>query len=248
MNKILLHAPHSSMRLPKKFFKNILIEKELVVKFNKTITDMFIDQLFNAKTHNNIKAKYSRIFCDVEKFADNEKEEMSKFGMGFVYSHTHEGVQFINPTKKYKDKIYNKYYKKHHEKLNRKTEKLLKRGKVILIDCHSFSEDIIMFKEKRTNLPDICIGYDELYYNKNLVSFIKLYFENLGYDVKLNYPYSGTMIPSLYLDKKVENLYSLMIEINKKIYLNENNQKSSNFNSLQNQIKGLLKQIRKIKI
>lgn len=248
MNNIVLHIPHSSLRLPCKFFKNVITDKQKVISFNQDITDLYTNELFGKNTFKKVIAKYSRIFCDTEKFTDDNKEVMSKFGMGFVYSHTNKGENFIKISTDYKNKILNNYYKKYHTKLDTLVEKSLRNKKTILLDCHSFSRDIIMFEDKKENLPDICIGFDNLYYNETLINYIKSYFENLGYTTNFNYPYSGTIIPNKYFQEKTDNLYCAMIEINKKLYLDENNNKNSNFKKIRNQIQKLLKELKIMKL
>ena len=168
---------------------------------------------------------------------------MSQFGMGFVYTKTNLGTQFLNPTKEYKQKIYQNYYSKHHNKLDNVVESSVKKQKTVLLDCHSFSKNIIMFDNKKDNLPDICIGFDSLYYNEELVNYIKSYFEKLGYSVEFNYPYSGTMIPNRFFENKTDNLCCVMIEINKEIYVDEHNNKTCNFKNLKIQINTLLKEL-----
>lgn len=247
-NKIILHIPHSSLMLPFGFYKNTLVSKAEINNFNLNIADLYTRELFGKNKYNKVIAKYSRVFCDVEKFADDEKEIMSKFGMGFVYTHTNKGDKFLNPTAEYKKQIYDNYYIKHHNKLDEVVSKYVKNKTTILIDCHSFSKDIIMFEDRKENLPDICIGFDELYYSEKLINFIKSYFESLGYSVQFNYPYSGTMIPNKFFETKVDNLYSVMIEINKNIYLTGTNKKNSNFSRLRKQIQYLLNQIERVKI
>ena len=105
-----------------------------------------------------------------------------------------------------------------------------------------------MFEDRKENLPEICVGFDELYYSEKLINFIKSYFESLGYSVQFNYPYSGTMIPNKFFETKVDNLYSVMIEINKNIYLTETNKKNSNCEKLRKQIKKLLEYIKNLEI
>jgi N-formylglutamate amidohydrolase len=239
-NNIILNIPHASTKLPQVFFRNIIIEKDKVQNFNNAITDLYIDKLFMCNRQKCIKAKYSRIFCDVEKFADDKKEIMSRYGMGAIYSHTNKGEKFINLGVEYKNNILQNYYFRYHKKLDNLVENQLTKNQVVLIDCHSFSKEIIMQEDKRVNLPDICIGFDNMYYSEQLVNFIKLYFTNLGYSVNFNYPYEGTMIPNKFYGKKIKNLYCVMIEINKRIYLDEFNKKNKNYYKLKKQIRCLL--------
>ena len=62
------------------------------------------------------------------------------------------------------------------------------------------------------------------------------YFKSLGLSVGLDWPYSGTIVPTLYY-KKDNNVNSIMIEINRKLYLTRHTfAKSENYV----QIKGLI--------
>lgn len=243
MNNIILHIPHSSLHLPNDFWENTVCEKSVVDEFNYNITDLYTDELFNNAKYRSIVAPYSRIYCDVERFAEDDKEIMSKFGMGFIYTHTNTGKRFFESNEDYRQKVFNNYYKKLHSDLDRIIENSITKNTTILLDCHSFSKDIIMFADKKENLPDICIGFDNIYYSEELVNFIKNYFENCGYRVSLNNPYLGTMIPDKYIENKIDNMYCVMIEINKKIYLKDNYQKNENFNNLQKQIDKLLNKL-----
>lgn len=78
--KILLHMPHVSLKLPKSFYKGLLINKCLLNKYNLLMSDLGIDTLFKDVKAHKIKAKYSRLYCDVEKFKDDNLEIMSKYG------------------------------------------------------------------------------------------------------------------------------------------------------------------------
>jgi len=247
MNNIVLHIPHSSLKLPYGFYKNTICNKKIIKAFNKDITDLYTKELFGKNKYPKIITKYSRIYCDVEKFANDNDEIMSQFGMGVIYTKTNKGVEFNNPSTNYKNNILNTYYLPHHNKLDNIVEKLL-NNKTILIDCHSFSKEIIMFEDKKQDLPDICIGFYNDYYSEPLTLFIKSYFESLGYSVKFNYPYSGTIVPNKFFKTKTNNLFCVMIEINKNLYLNKNNKKNSKFKMLRNQIQTLFKQLENLKI
>lgn len=243
MNNIILHIPHSRLNLPNGFWKNVVCAKSVVDEFNHNMTDLYTEELFNNVKYKSIVAPYSRIYCDIEKFVQGDKEVMSKFGMGYIYTHTNTGEKFFKPNEDYRQKVYNNYYKKLHLDLDRIVERSLIKNTTILLDCHSFCKDIIMFEDKKENLPDICIGYDNVYFSEKLVFFVKKFFEKCGYKVSFNYPYLGTMIPDKYIENNADNLYCIMIEINKKLYMKDNYQKNDNFNKLKKQIEKLLNEL-----
>lgn len=247
-NKIILNIPHSSLLLPKEFINK---EKNLtydgIKKFNYNITDLFTDKLFSSKLHTHIKAKYSRIACDVEKFVDDDKEVMSKYGLGVIYKNDlNQNSIFKELDEKYKEMIIKKYYIPYHAKLN-KVVKHIKGRKVILVDCHSFSKDIIVDEAKKTDLPDVCIGYNSYCFSQQLVDYTCKYFKNLGYSVGINYPYQGAIVPNCLFNSTTNNFYSIMIEINKRLYLDKN-KRNKNFKNLKKAIKKYLSNLKILKI
>lgn len=65
--------------------------------------------------------------------------------------------------------------------------------------------------------PDICLETDFRHTPKELADILEGYFTGLGHRVKQNYPLSGTIIPERYENN--DNLLSVKIEINRKLYL-----------------------------
>lgn len=243
MNKIVLHIPHSSEKLPPDFFERVTIDEQEVREFCHIIADNKTQELFGNNDYEKIVFDWSRIYCDVEKFIDPQKEIMSKFGMGVVYTKTNEGKTFLNPTKQYTQKIIKEHYLPHHQQLDMAVKRLLKTNKVILVDCHSFCRDIIMFKDKRQDLPDICIGFNEPSPTKVAEVAIK-HFKDLGYKVKENYPYCGSMVPDALIEHPNNNFYSIMIEINKEMYLDN----PAKFEELQKQANSLFHKLELLEI
>ena len=70
------------------------------------------------------------------------------------------------------------------------------------------------------NLPDICLGYDEKWFSKDNASKLKTYIEKMGYSCELNYPYSGALVPMEFYYDENPKIHSVMLEINRRIYLN----------------------------
>ena len=199
--KILLHMPHVSLKLPKSFYKGLLIDKNLVNKYNLIMSDVGIDTLFKDVKAYRIKAKYSRLFCDIEKFKNDELEVMSKYGQGVIYTHTFDGLNFHTHDEKYK-KMVMKYYDNYHKRLDNLVKRLLKNGETLLIlDCHSYS-DKLADQFENGDYPDICIGIEEDCYDGEILDKIINKIKELGYTYKINYPYKGSIIPNVIYNKK----------------------------------------------
>lgn len=240
MSYILFHVPHSSLKIPKRYWDICIKDKKYIDKTNIFLSDYLMDKLIPSKS-NRLVFKYSRLFCDVEKFKDNSKETMSKKGMGVIYTNDCDNTITI-PNKKYKNIVLKSYYDKHHNKLDKIVTTILnKYNKCIVIDFHSFSDELVEKLFNINNNPDICIGIDKTYTSEEFLNFTINHFKNYGYSVEINKPYSGTIIPNKYFNKKENRLSSIMLEINKRIYLNDKN----NFNKLKQCIEDYYNEIKK---
>ncbi len=69
---ILFHIPHASLKLPKIFSTICIKDKNYIEKTNLFLSDYLTDQLI-PKSYPKLIFKYSRIFCDVEKFKEDKK-------------------------------------------------------------------------------------------------------------------------------------------------------------------------------
>lgn len=213
MNKILIHIPHSSLKVTRRFEKKMLLSKKELKGENLFLSDYNIDK-YAPLISNKIIFKYSRIMCDVERYKDNGMEEMSKLGMGYIYEYTSLKNKILDIDENYR-KYIDKIYDLHHNKIYNKVTKILnKYNECIIIDLHSYSDELVKRLFNKENNPDICIGINS-YYDKKLLDYTTNYFNDLGYTTKINYPYSGSLIPNEYF--KDTRIKSMMIEINKRI-------------------------------
>lgn len=216
LNKYIIHIPHSSLEIPKYFKNNLLVDEEYFNKENIFICDYLVDKFIPNNFNNIIKFKYSRMFCDVERYLDNSKEEMSKHGMGVLYTKDSNSKVFVNRQKD--EKLTIDLYKKHHEELDNMVERILsKYNNCFIIDLHSFSDEFVYKMFNIKNNPDICIGINNNY-DKELLEKTINHFNSYEYSIKINYPYSGSIISN-----RFPEVNSMMIEINKRIYLNNQN-------------------------
>ena len=81
----------------------------------------------------------------------------------------------------------------------------------LLIDCHSFPNE-------KSPDTDFCIGYNEDWSKpcSKVIKGIRNILENNGFRVGINEPYSNSLTPI-----PTNNYHSLMIEVNKKLYMSE---------------------------
>lgn len=244
MKKLVLHIPHSSTLIP--IFDGYVqshykIQQEII-----KLTDWYTDDLFDSDVDSKIVAPFSRIFCDVERFADDELEIMSKVGMGVLYEKLDSDELLRKITPELREKILIDYYWKHHDSLTSVVEEQLKRnGECIIIDCHSFpSTPLLKAINQNSNTPDFNIGTDSFHTPKKYIDASVNYFENLGYSLGVDWPYSGSIVPMKYYQKE-KRVNSIMLEINRKLYLNEpTNEKSIDYKKTKEVVQGYLNMLR----
>ena len=80
----------------------------------------------------------------------------------------------------------------------------------LLLDCHSFPSEL--------SDVDICIGYNEDWSkpNKETIELAINLFEDYGYKVGINEPYSNSETPDCPFTYQ-----SMMLEVNKKVYMED---------------------------
>jgi N-formylglutamate amidohydrolase len=205
INKIVLHIPHASINgifgPYGKWPRNPHFINECVNRW----TDWYTDMLFattNEKVANAI-FPYSCFVCDAERL-DNDPMEAQ--GQGILYQHF-GGYDRGMLTTMESEFLYNQR-KQHLE-----TVRSLLTPDSLLIDCHSFPGDLSDI--------DFCIGYNDDWSKPDdvVIDAVSKYFTELGYKVGINEPYSNSYSPKTEYEYK-----SLMIEVNKNVYLNSRNE------------------------
>lgn len=219
-NKIVAWMPHSSTYLP-------LVKEwgnKNLIKDSKKYTDLFVDKLFDF-IPNIIKSDYARHVVDLERYEDDSKEVMSKYGLGVLYTKLTNGKDFKRSyTVSDGQLIY--YYRNKHDELKGRVESV--GDGCLLLDLHSFSKKERFVKVKGKT-PDICIGYnsyDDLAYDT--IDRIEDYCKSVGIRVGFNNPYSGAMTANTKVNHR-----SVMIEVNKDLYLIKDTLKSDYYKVVQ---------------
>lgn len=223
----ILHIPHSSTKIP--FYDGF--NMDYIENETKLLVDHHTDKIFNIPNVESLIFKYNRIFCDVERL-DDKDEPLFESGRGFYYTKTDDGKDLRILDEKVKLKIKKDFYDKHHNELINMVERRLNDfGSALIIDCHSFNDTPLNSDlDKSESRPDICLGVDKFHTPNWLVDKLKSSFESHNFSVKINSPYSGTIIPLKYFNKN-KNVMGVMIEINKGLYM-DNEEKISELNKV----------------
>lgn len=243
--KLILHIPHSSEVIPNRngyIVNNILLDNEIL-----KLTDWYTDDLFGSDVDISVKAEFSRIFCDVERFADDSQEIMAQFGMGVLYEKSDAGETIRKISPAIRKEILNNYYWIHHKKLSQAIQDQLKaNNRAVLIDCHSFpNTPFLRDLDQRSPRPDFNIGTDQFHTPEYLIETSLEFFKEKGYSLGIDWPYKGTIVPLEYY-KKNKNVESIMLEINKSLYLREpGNERTDNYMDIKKVIREYLKIIKR---
>ena len=214
--KILLHVPHSSAVFPQEsvYSFNDLDEQE------KRLIDYYTDELFvpnhSSDKINSAVFPYCRLYCDVERLINDPLETR---GLGIRYSwglteHVERHLSFSFSSKEESFRLYSDFHTKVSNTLVRQSGI---DDDILLIDCHSFSHLPNLLNSNPPDI-DICIGYndDETCPNKVVIGNIARFFESFGYKVGINEPFSNSKTFSVPV-----KYHSVMIEINKRLYMDE---------------------------
>lgn len=212
--ELVMHFPHSSLDVPESFWNDVDITKDYFNKINLKMSDVLLLDLFSDWDFKKIIASYSRLYVDVEKYWDEEKESMSRYGMGAIYTKDLYGNKLHKKTSTFV-KEAKSYYERYHEELSKACNS---ENDILLLDIHSFNKEIVSIFSKSSSLPDICIGVNNDHsYNKGIVDRIIKWCNANNISYALNYPYSGAMYPNK--TNKKNKIYSIMLEFNKSFYL-----------------------------
>ncbi|MDA9708571.1 N-formylglutamate amidohydrolase [Alphaproteobacteria bacterium] len=212
--------------------------------------DTYIDLLFDNKklNINLLTANFPRIFVDLNrspleldpsmwhgKFNAsifNRSQKVSS-GIGVIPKVCFSGKKVYNNLLLFKEarrRLLN-YYFPYHRKFKMLIDYIKKHhNKVIILDCHSMSSEIV------SDRTDIVLSNNmNKSANPIITNILQKLFESYGYKVSINHPFEGGFITKFY-GRPVNRVNVIQIEVNKKLYLFEENFKvdKNNFNKLKN--------------
>lgn len=254
VQRVIVHIPHSSTVIPEVFRPEFLVQEEVLQKELLCMTDWYTDELFTCAGCHMIVHNVSRLVCDPERFLDPDEESMWQKGMGMYYTRTSDGERMKKSPLSSKDgwQSYARalaVYQKHHDNLRFVVGQQVERYGALLIDGHSFAASALPYESGKClqqKRPDICLGVDTDFTPESLLAFAKEYFTQQGLCVAVNTPFAGTMVPEPFYSRKDKRVHSLMIEVNRSLYMNEEiGEKKASFQEVQAILQQFLHQARK---
>ena len=157
----------------------------------------------------------------------------------------------------YKDKItlkqlmhrVNTYHRPYHKILKNMLDNTYKKfGKFYHVNAHSMQNQATAMSDQSqgTKRPDFVIGDREgTSCKRRFTDLIVDFLKSLNYSVDVNYPYKGMELIRAYSDP-LQNKNSVQIEVNRKLYMNEETrEKIDNFKILKQDLKKLINEIKK---
>ena len=214
-SSIVLHVPHNGTVFPpamKEWYEDHGIN---LLECARWLTDHYTADLFRSEEPRTRAVVFpiSRIICDVERLLNDPLEER---GLGITYDLSLvTGLK--NAPRPQKESMM-RLYSIHHNLLKSVMEK--QSEPTLLLDCHSFSEhdNVLCPNAHEFKDIDICLGFneDETKPSDGTLRFVADFFQERGYRVAFNKPFSNSMT----VDTD-HQYHSLMIEVNKHCYMNE---------------------------
>lgn len=213
------------------------------------MTDWHTSELFGIAARalgQSIEFPVSRLLVDPERFPNDADECMSKIGMGALYNRTSHGVKLRHEgcdQGSRRTQLMDQFYIPHHRRLLDLTDAMLsEHRKAYIVDCHSFPSAPLPYEaDQGINRPDICLGTDAFHTPAALVDELTQELEERGYRVSLNRPFAGALTPLKHY-QKTKHVSSIMIEVNRSIYMDEETTvRTENFSTVANDLLSVLR-------
>jgi N-formylglutamate deformylase len=137
-----------------------------------------------------------------------------------------------------------RYYEAYHDELASAVDRLHARfGGVWHIDCHSMKSvsNAMASEGAGVSRADFVLGdRDGTTCAPELTDFVLRFLASRGYDVRVNDPYKGVELVRRH-GRPSENRHSLQIEVNRKLYMNEDSfDRNANFPKLKSDLDTLV--------
>lgn len=256
---VIFDSPHSGEVLPPEF--------EYVASLHalRTGVDMFVDELFSAGPDEGavlLAAHFPRMFIDANRSDDdidpamidgnwtrglNPTDKSAKgFGLIRTLALPDQPVHGRPLTVAEIEDRIDRYFTPYHNTLKQQIDQICERfGGVWHVDCHSMkSMGNKMNDDAGKPRPDFVISdRDGTTSDPAFTAFVAAQLTSAGYDASINWPYKGAALIRNY-SNPAANRHSIQIEINRRLYMDEENYlKSADFDQLKTSLDKLVRDV-----
>ena len=243
-NHFIVHIPHSSLYIPDAYRSSFCVDDRIIRREQLYVTDAYTDELFrdDSLTETRVINPVSRLLCDVERFRDDKDEMNAKAGHGLMYTRGAFGRKLRDYDNDLRERILADFYDPHHACLTSCVlERLESCGRCTILDGHSFNSVWPIRLNCLFDRPDFCIGTDPFHTPTELRDRLVNACRDAGYHPRINTPFCGAITPICCYGKD-KRVTSVMIEVNRKLYMNERTgEKSEGFEKTAEMCRRLMK-------
>lgn len=212
---ILLTIPHASTFVPVELRRHMqLTDKEI-----RAHSDLYTDEIYNVPKAHILKAKISRLVADPNRAPDDIEIQHQLSLDGVVISTTEHGTPIYTEPPSI-EAIFERV-EKYHDSFHKEIEDITPKVK-FLIDGHSMlSVGPNMKSDSGKERAEISLGNrDFTTCTRDTTHKFVQFFEDKGFTVAVNDPYPGKYVLGYHCSRR--GLPGIQIEINRKLYMNEN--------------------------
>lgn len=223
MTPLLVHLPHDSTEIPADTRADFLLTDAALRRELLRLTDWHTRELYaeGLSEEDILRAEVSRLVVDVERFADDRVERCAAVGMGATYVRTCDGhpLRSLSPARR--AALLDRYYWPHHRRLDDAAAARLARfGRCVILDAHSFPTGPLPTQVDFSAPPEIGLGTQPGHTPPALTELAAGFFRGRGFDVGVDVPFSGAIVPNRFLGQDVP-VWSVMVEVRRDLYMDE---------------------------
>lgn len=238
---VILHAPHGSTVVPEAFVTSYTVTATELGEEISKLTDHHTDELVRSIGNaSKIINGLSRLVVDVERFPD-DREEMLAVGMGAFYTHGSDR-QRIRSEQATANPELRAFFDAYSLAFTDLVQKTLDRwGHAIIIDVHSYPQHALPYElHSDEPRPQLVIGTDDVHTPAALTEQVRREFSSL--ESGENQSFHGTYVPLKFYETQDARVRSIMLEIRRDTYMNEETTAKQNegFSALQESLESLV--------
>jgi N-formylglutamate amidohydrolase len=222
---VILHVPHSSHVIPQDVRSDIVLSDEALAHELALMTDAHTERIAELAAAAaacrpwQVVNQLSRLVVDPERFPD-EREEMSRVGMGAVYTLTATGERLRDPDPASQENLVQRWYRPYAQVLSDLVdERVAAVGRADIIDHHSYPSTRLPYELGGARRPAVCLGTDRFHTPQWMTDAASAAFAECG-DVAENTPFAGCYVPLKHYESD-DRVSGIMVEIRRDLYMSE---------------------------